>query len=67
MSLSDSTFDNKASDFEVGDTVLHVFHGRYCTVVRVGRKYVYCYLNTGTVVPPREFRFVPSSLKLYAR
>ena len=53
------------SDFVPGDTVVHVFHGRYFHVTRVGRKYVYCTLTIGTPLrEEREYRFLPASLRL---
>jgi hypothetical protein len=43
-------------DYSVGDRVLHVFHAKMFTVVKVGRKYVHCdYFG-------KVYRFNPTSL-----
>lgn len=37
--------DNQLADFKPGDVVLHVFHCRYATVEKVGRKYLTCRIH----------------------
>jgi hypothetical protein len=51
--------DRTVKDFKVGDVVRHIFHGRYATVVKVGRKYLTVRLNLGD----QQYRWLPTSVQ----
>jgi hypothetical protein len=54
------------SDFTTGDVVQHVFHGRYATVIGVGRKYITCELHTLGGQGP-SLKWLPTSVRLVKR
>lgn len=52
--------DKSVADFDEGDIVQHIFHGRYGVVTKVGRKYVHVRLTIG---PSKSYQFLPTSLR----
>lgn len=56
--------DLTPKDFSPGDVVQHVFHGRYATVTKIGRKCLVVELHT---LAAPEMRWLPTSVRLVTR
>lgn len=58
--------DQVVGDFTVGEVVQHLFFGRYATVKKVGRKYLWVLLHT---TGPQEihYKWLPTSVRKVER